>query len=275
MSSTPEEDLIDQSLRDAFQDYHLPPVGHMHVWAGVEERIASLPTPSKGLPYRLIIPITAVLGVTVGWLLPRPAAWQSPPPAAPAVPPVMRVTNAPAATWPAAPTTDSESRQANTAFATKLAEAAAVIKPSNSKPTSNLPARKRMAAATIAQAGSPAAPAEATPDPALPISSDSVPNKETAAATIPKPQPTVDGADSTLVAPAGAVVPNRTAPIPLHAANSPAAPEVITKRAAKTSKEGRNDEKIVYRKPTHRQPEGKNGIRRWFSHLTQGLHKIF
>ncbi|WBO83666.1 hypothetical protein [Hymenobacter yonginensis] len=69
----PEEELLDQHLREAFSEFELPPASR--VWQGVEGRIGGLPGTAKSLmPLKLLLPAIALAGVAAGWLLPRPAA---------------------------------------------------------------------------------------------------------------------------------------------------------------------------------------------------------
>ncbi|UOQ65872.1 hypothetical protein [Hymenobacter volaticus] len=66
-----EDDRLDQSLRDTFSDFDLPPSSH--VWTGIESHLSAQPAPTRPLPLLLVLPIVGLVGVTVGWLLPRPA----------------------------------------------------------------------------------------------------------------------------------------------------------------------------------------------------------
>ncbi|MCR5890010.1 PorT family protein [Hymenobacter sp. J193] len=73
MTDLPDEDRLDESLRHTFNDFHLPPDDQ--VWAGIEQRIAGLPPPPtparRPLPLPLLL--AALVGLLLGWLLPRPA----------------------------------------------------------------------------------------------------------------------------------------------------------------------------------------------------------
>jgi len=66
-----EDDRLDQSLRDTFSDFDLPPSSH--VWAGIENHLSALPGTPRPLPLLLVLPIVGLVGVTIGWLLPRPS----------------------------------------------------------------------------------------------------------------------------------------------------------------------------------------------------------
>ncbi|MDF7812913.1 hypothetical protein [Hymenobacter sp. YC55] len=66
-----EDDRLDQSLRDTFSDFDLPPSGH--VWTGIESHLSALPGAPRPLPLLLVLPIVGLVGVTIGWLLPRPS----------------------------------------------------------------------------------------------------------------------------------------------------------------------------------------------------------
>lgn len=69
----PEEELLDQHLRETFSEFELPPASR--VWQGVEGRIGGLPGPAPSLlPLKLLLPAIALAGVAAGWLLPRPTA---------------------------------------------------------------------------------------------------------------------------------------------------------------------------------------------------------
>lgn len=273
MSLNPEENLLDASLRDAFRDYHLSPAEHMHVWNGVEKRIATLALPRKALlSFRLVLPLAAALGVgvAVGWLLPRPT---SPPPHPPAVPTVRTSTwtaPAPPAMPRVAPAAVGR-RPANPVLGPWKAVAAKPLLSINghSDAKTKGPVAKAAAVAVV----QPVAGAGVAK--VLVASSDSVapaavPSDLVMAAPMPTPN------DSSLPAsprPTPALAPTARAdagPVSSTAPKEAAAP------AAKAAKPDRVNEKMLYRKPTHRQPEhGVGGIRRWFSRLTQGIRHSF
>jgi hypothetical protein len=76
MMPEPEENRLDQSLRDKFEDFSLEPSAP--VWAGIEPRIGA-PAPGPGgrrrpLPLPLLVALVALLSGLAGWLLPRGAA---------------------------------------------------------------------------------------------------------------------------------------------------------------------------------------------------------
>ncbi|WP_201980848.1 hypothetical protein [Hymenobacter rubidus] len=269
MSTDPEEHLLDQSLRDAFRDYHLPPAGHMHVWDQVEERIAALPAPRTGLSYRLVLPLTAALGVgvAVGWLLPRPAA----PPVAPAAAPAVHAT-----TW-VAPQHAAPSWAAHVGAASTVA--CAPVHRLASK-TAGRNAASHLSVQLPKQAASnPVKPAR----PSKPIQAEQVARVLPDSATQPTARltalaPAPLAADSNrennnLPAPelstAASALPKEA---PAKAAS--VAPEHATAHPAKTAKQEEVNEKMLYRKPTHRQPERGLGWRRWVTHLSQVVHRI-
>ncbi|WBA40716.1 hypothetical protein [Hymenobacter canadensis] len=67
----PEEELLDQHLREAFSEFELPPA--RRVWNGIEGRIGTLPGASQPLvPLKFLLPAVVLAGVAAGWLLPRP-----------------------------------------------------------------------------------------------------------------------------------------------------------------------------------------------------------
>ena len=67
-----EENRLDQSLRDKFEDFDLAP--DARVWAGVEQRLVASPTPAlrrRPLPLPFLFGLTALLAGLGGWLLPH------------------------------------------------------------------------------------------------------------------------------------------------------------------------------------------------------------
>ena len=274
MSFDPEENLLDESLRETFRDYHLPPAEHMHVWAGVEKRIATLAAPRQGLlSYQLVLPLTAALGVgvAVGWLLPRPASPPPPPQTVPAVHATTWAAMRPAAVPQVAPAP------------------VALPAPASTLETAKMPASSPFKVS--------AKPRVVTTKPAV-LASAAVARPVVALVSIaPVPAASYgslasDTACTNLVAslsepPSGehglpAVAANTTAALPASAERSkalaseaPVSPEAV-EHATKAAKPDRVNERMLYRKPTHRQPErGVGGIRRWFSHLTQGIRHLF
>ncbi|KAA9325512.1 hypothetical protein F0P96_19455 [Hymenobacter busanensis] len=73
MSEEPDFNRLDESLREAFSDYTLPPAAP--VWRGIEERLAALPPEPRParrpLPLPWLLPLAVLLGVAIGWLLPK------------------------------------------------------------------------------------------------------------------------------------------------------------------------------------------------------------
>ncbi|WP_210514335.1 hypothetical protein [Hymenobacter terricola] len=81
MMPEPEENRLDQSLRDKFEDFDLTPSAG--VWAGVEQRLVAEPTPAlrrrrRPLPLPFLVGLTALLAGLGGWLLPHGAAMVEP-----------------------------------------------------------------------------------------------------------------------------------------------------------------------------------------------------
>jgi hypothetical protein len=74
-----EDDHLDQSLRDTFSDFDLPP--SPHVWTGIESKLSGLPVPPRSVPLVFVLPFVGLVGVAVGWLLPRPVMAPTPRPA--------------------------------------------------------------------------------------------------------------------------------------------------------------------------------------------------
>lgn len=96
----PEEELLDQHLREAFSEFELPPANR--VWKGIEGRIGTLPGAAQPLiPLKFLLPAVALAGVAAGWIF-SPSA-PTMPPAKPTVsytPPAQAV---PASPLPEAP----------------------------------------------------------------------------------------------------------------------------------------------------------------------------
>ena len=74
MMEEPEENRLDHSLRDKFEDFNLPP--DSRVWAGIETRLGRAPVPAlrkrrRPVPVPLLFALTAILAGLLGWLLPR------------------------------------------------------------------------------------------------------------------------------------------------------------------------------------------------------------
>ncbi|MDO7875150.1 hypothetical protein Q5H93_10440 [Hymenobacter sp. ASUV-10] len=75
MVEEPEDNRLDQSLRDAFDDYELTPSAP--VWKGIEQRLAQLPPPVLPRRRRRLVPLPLLFGLVAllaglgGWLLPH------------------------------------------------------------------------------------------------------------------------------------------------------------------------------------------------------------
>ena len=78
MVEEPENNRLDQSLRDAFDDYELTPSAP--VWKGIEQRLAQLPPPVLPRRRRRLVPLPLLFGLVAllaglgGWLLPHSGA---------------------------------------------------------------------------------------------------------------------------------------------------------------------------------------------------------
>ena len=265
MKSTPEENLLDQALRDVFCNYTLPPAEHTRVWAGVEQRLTTLSTPRTGLPYRLLLPLTALLGVAVGWHLPRPATWQTPPP---------RVEIAPVAQAGTAPATQSWTAH-NAVFPLSTRSAVETVAPEPTGERARVTGRPSQPPHHSAHQSSfnqrPALTA-----PALGTAVPAVATADTVIKLIPLELPTLEAqslaaADSLLAE----TSPAATSPPATEAATSPSPALATHAHSAKPQKLEISTEKLlVYHKPSHRLPERGTGLRRWLSHVVQSFHRI-
>lgn len=241
MSNSSEDNLLDQSLRDVFRDYDLPPDAHPRVWKGVASRIATHPATGTGLAYRLLLPLMAVVGVGIGWLLPHPEALPATRPAAA----VHTVAPAPAVTVAAAATP----LQPVSAAAEARSVAQLVARPQPA-------ARKRRATAQ----NQPASPEVS----ASPAGLDSVSIAAVQAAVTPEVVVPADSAPSVAAPLAHAPVPQASAP----------AQQVASSIEGKTLKPAGTNEKIGYKKLSQRQSEGRRGIGRWFTRFFQGVRHL-
>lgn len=248
MNTHSEDNLLDQSLRDVFRDYDLPPDAHPRVWEGVAERIATMPAPSTGLSYRFLLPLTAIVGMGIGWLLPHPNAQQAPTVAAPAA---RAVLYAPAA--PAAPTATllASSTEASLSEAQPVQQAAA---------TPQQDTRRRL----VATRPQPVA----TRKPVSPAALDSASTAAVQAAITPEVVVQADSAPTAVAMPAPAV------PLPPAATPQASAQPQQYAPATKSVKPTGTNEKIAYRKLSQRQPEGRRGIGRWFTRFFQGVRHL-
>jgi hypothetical protein len=246
MNTPSEDNLLDQSLRDVFRDYDLPPDAHPRVWEGVAERIAALPAPSTGLPYRFLLPLTAVVGVGIGWLLPHPSAVPDARPTAPATHIV-----APAPAVVAAPAAVAQLPEVDAAAATTAPAIQAVVQPQQPSRKRRMDVRVRPAQHT--QASTPAV-------------LDSASTAAVQAAVTPEVVAQADSAPAVAAAPAPVHVATPLASVPTQQA-APIA-------EAKAPKPAGTNEKIGYRKLSQRQPEGRRGIGRWFTRFFQGVRHL-
>jgi hypothetical protein len=69
-----EDNHLDESLRQVFEDFQLPPAEHL--WTGIAQRLPGepeAPAPKRRpLPLPWLLPLALLLGLVGGWLLPRP-----------------------------------------------------------------------------------------------------------------------------------------------------------------------------------------------------------
>lgn len=238
MNFGPDETPLDQSLREVFHDYHLPPAEHPDVWNGLAQQLATQAAPrtNAGLSYRLVLPLTAALGVgiAVGWLLPRPAAT-----------PAVRHTVASQPAAVAKPLaagfdTPDKSLKSNTSTIEVSAVPTAVLAHSVARPARRHAASVRPA---TSQPSVQETPAEA---PML------------AAATLDSAverQPLATALDSNL--------------LPVATAGN------TDSVAAKTPRGKEPEESVIlYHKATHRLSERGIVIRRWFAHLGKSMRHL-
>lgn len=258
MSLKPEENLLDAELRKVFHNYDLSPTEYPNVWAGVEARIATLPVPRTGLSAQLLLPLTAaVLGVAVGWLLPHPATLPKMIPATSTAPRKVRVTST------APLLSQATEATAPTSPALALSHVSPPVKAQKQlvlTPTTKL---------KMAQRANPPAPAKET--------ASSLTTQSTTITDLLETVSTTTVAATAHVAPLTAVADS----FPAVALNPPEPTESplvsalpITAHPAKELKPKGTNEKIVYHKPTNRQPEQGRNIHRWLLHLTQTLRHV-
>ncbi len=74
MTPEPEENRLDQSLRDKFTDFDLSPTAGL--WTGIEQQLGNLPPPvlpqrRRRWPVPLLLVLTAFVAGLLGWLLPH------------------------------------------------------------------------------------------------------------------------------------------------------------------------------------------------------------
>ncbi|MBD2714233.1 hypothetical protein KBK19_04200 [Microvirga sp. STR05] len=269
MTQNPEDELLDESLRETFSDFTLSPSSRL--WAGVEEQLADIPKAPRALPYKVLLPLVGLVGVGVGWLLPHP---ESTKPTPKTEQPAVSRTEAPAAALQPAPTTVSPD----------ILSAVAPNKLEAGREQAATTAEKRMAARRpqltgvetkrITAAQTPEtdtlvlAASAALPLAALPPAADTL----TATAL---PAPAAVSADSQLSAApvqlsASEVRENeRTGTAGTGAATRAAAAGVL--KPGEAPREWRTE----YRVPTHRMAEKGRGFRRRITHLTQQVRHVF
>lgn len=269
MIQDPEDELLDQSLRETFSDFDLTPASH--IWAGVEGQLAALPKAPRAVPYKLLLPLVGLVGVGVGWLLPRPEA--VPPVQVPkteqrtATPTEATLAAAsqvapPAPFGPAASTVVSRSRQ----------PAARVVVVSA---TSRARATRLTGQESTGQVSLPAAPAVepsegivATSLTTAPPSAREVLAADSVLTDAAQPAATAGLADSPQAPVAKAVI------APAQASGSELASKPATTGALRPDGAAR-ERRTEYRAATHRRAEKGRGFRRRFVHLTQQVRHIF
>jgi hypothetical protein len=207
------------------------------------------PVPTSTLSSRLVLPMTAALGVgiAVGWLLPHP------------VQEVQETQRPTAAVVQARP-----QRQA-----VEIAQPLPVVENNTvaATPPTSQPAQRPATAQRGLVSGTRQPAPAATPQPlaaeaSVPDSTTSL-VAQTAVAPAPLLAAPVDSAPASPLA-----LPAPAEPI---AADSAPVSEQPLARAAKPSG---TSEKIAYRKLSQRQPERGTGVRRWFSHLFQSIRHL-
>jgi hypothetical protein len=233
----PEEELLDQHLREAFSELELAPAHR--IWEGIEGRMGALPGAARpGLPLALLLPAMALAGVAAGWLLPRPTATM--PPAKPGVAQVALVPARRPALMPELP-------------ASELTAPAAAA-PDGSLPAAAARPGRQFRAAPGRLTGR-AAPVELLAFQPATLAAATEPNH----AALPAP-----GAASTAHPSA---VPRGSAPALAAAAGAAPAPE-----AAKAA--GPQGFHAEYRQPTHRRAEKSMAFRQRLAAVGQWARRL-
>ncbi|RAK68348.1 hypothetical protein [Hymenobacter edaphi] len=158
-----ENSHLDESLRNVFSDFHLPPA--QGVWGRIEQRLGDGPAepPRKRrrpLPLPLLLPLALLLGLVGGWLLPRPGGQHSAAPARLARP-VASAQHAGSRT-----ATSAAARPRRGLRAPLLSASSAALAQSRAPQPTATPATRRLAMAP-AGGGAPIRPAGITPLPLL------------------------------------------------------------------------------------------------------------
>lgn len=253
MSHEPENELLDHRLRETFSEFALPP--GPHVWADIEGRIAALPRARRALPLKLLLPAVALVGVGVGWLLPRPAFLRPAPPVS--VPTVLRPPTLPETVLVAA------RRPSETALLPAPATVDAAVVPASARQYAGSSTRHH-AAVRVPAAMLPVAHA-AGPVNVLPVDAPPVPESASLESTAVFELSAADSAafgplaflsvpDAVRVAAAGTVATSAEAP-GLGQVGATASPKAESQREGHTG----------FRQPTHRMAERGRGIRRRLS----------
>jgi hypothetical protein len=260
-----EDDRLDQSLRDTFSDFDLPPSSH--VWRGIEGQLSAMPPPPRTVPLRLLLPAVGLVGVAIGWLLPHPTEQtQKPQPASTAqasIPadsqsmPSSLADNAPSATLPRNTVRVEPATFGSTVTETKRA------RPVASAATQGLraAASQLLTSDAVVANAEPAALTEAAPN-AVPAASESV--------TTQPPSSSSQANDSTEEF--LAEVSNRPLQDTAAAASSGYA-SVFPKQSFKN--ESLREWRPEYRTPKHRLEERGGRLRRIRNSITKHWLKLF
>jgi hypothetical protein len=264
MTPDPDDELLDQLLRETFNDFELPPASR--VWTGIEGHLAAMPPGTRPLPLRWLLPVVALVGVGAGWLLPRPANRDSTPktvvrsPAAGLVVPPRRetlVNSAPVG------------GKAMEASIAKVRESTQGTVGRHGRAVVPAPRQRVLPAAASAVVLPAAAISAARPDSVpllvLPANADVVVPGYTVATPLP---------DSVSVPENGAFASSAVADATLLAYAGEERNIAVTQPTF-VHKEGSRERRLGYRVPMHRTAEKGRGFRRHMAFLTRRLQHIF
>lgn len=254
MMQEPEDDRLDQSLRDTFSDFDLPPAGH--VWRGIEGQLSAMSGPPRTVPLSLLLPAVGLVGVAVGWLLPHPAELTQKPQPTVTAQTAVQPNQLPAP----APLTYNVAPSRSNAVESQ-------VKEQHSKPVA------RRAQPVVASTASPIAQAVSQPHP-----TDSV---VLATAAEPTTNATVAVAESTAMQPV--VSSSLAATSPTAASSSVAsvvpvqdtAGAVQSRPATEPSKQNLREWRPEYRTPKHRLEERGGRLRRIRNSITKHWQHLF
>ncbi|SHL27508.1 hypothetical protein [Hymenobacter psychrotolerans] len=262
MIQDPEDELLDQSLRETFSDFDLTPASH--IWAGVEGQLAAMPKVPRAVPYKLLLPLAGLVGVGVGWLLPRedvaPSAHKTEQSVVSAkAPRAATLQRAPAlALAPDAPDVALR-RQQPTRSLVSAGKGPVVASRPAVPPQSTAPAPSAEVSTAIAQQ---------TPAPDLtPVAAPEVVAPDTMSADVAQEAVAADSQRTLVVGAAPQIV------------SDPAASNMVAGKAA-TAGTFRPDgaareRRTEYRTATHRRAEKGRSFRKRLVHLTQQVRHLF